>query len=389
MNDLYSVRMRASSGDEHISGAERIVPEKKIQEITAEIVGRALTHERGRPDTINISIESIDSREIVSLPALPITTIEVPGHSKGRERAIDELARAGVSEAAARSALAAITAGAAAPGRNMRGAMIMDAVTGERLEPDRLRGIRTRHVDYGECFLPELVALLRERGLDGTHIKEALALATKIANAPFSVAELCISDDPGYVTGYVASKEHGYVRITRLKEPGDPYGGRTFFVDGSRFELGKYIGYMREAPMLITGPVEIKNSDNAESTFEPSPPTPLPDVLKRTSHYRRLRTVEARDGVKATIEGKQYTLFCSNDYLGLSTHPAVKAAAGTAINDAGSGSGSAPLIAGHSKYHQKLQEDIARFKGAESSLLFGSGYLANIGLIQSLTDRDG
>ncbi len=396
MNDLYSVRMRASAGDEHISGAERIVPEKEIHSIISELSSRAVTHERGRPDSITFSVDRVDPEKIIRPPALPITTIDVADADIGKERAIAELVRVGVSEIAARTALKVITEGGAASGVNMSGAMIIDARSGERLEPDRRRGIRARHVDYDKDFLPELSAILRERGLDKTHLKEALALATKVANAPYSIAELCISDDPGYVTGYVASPKYGYVRITKLKEAGNPMGGRAFFVDGSQFRMEQYLEYMRETPVLVGGPIQ------------PSPPAPLPQVergeklchserseesavehLKKKSLYRRLRIIDAQDGVKAVIEGKQYTLFCTNDYMGLASHPSVKAAAVAAINDTGSGSGSAPLIAGHSKYHGQLQQDIARFKGTEAALLFGSGYLANIGIIQSLADKGG
>ncbi len=390
MNDLYSVRMRASSGDVHISGAERIVPEKEVDAVISELASRAVTHERGRPDSITFSVDPINPEKIVRLSALPIATIEVANLNAGRELAMKELVRAGVSETAARIALKAITEGGAAPGVNMRGAMIIDAGSGERLEPDRRRGVRARHVDYDEDFLPELSAVLRERGLDKTHLKEALVLATKVANAPFAVAELCISDDPGYVTGYVASQKHGYVRITKLKAAGDPMGGRAFFVDGSQFRIEQYLEYMRETPVLVGGPEVI----NVGARFiAPAMGAincaPTLEDLKQKSLNRKLHTVASRDGVKAVIEGKQYTLFCSNDYLGLTSNPSVKAAAVAAINDAGSGSGSAPLITGHSKYHRQFQEDIARFKGTEAALLFGSGFLANIGLIQSLMDRGG
>jgi len=111
------------------------------------------------------------------------------------------------------------------------------------------------------------------------------------------------------------------------------------------------------------------------------------DGLKEKSLLRKLRTVESVRGTRAVVDGREYTLFCTNDYLGLSSHPAVCAAAKDAIDDAGFGSGSAPLIAGRSAYHEKLEQEIASFKRAETALLFGSGYLANTGLIPALASQ--
>jgi len=100
-----------------------------------------------------------------------------------------------------------------------------------------------------------------------------------------------------------------------------------------------------------------------------------------------MRTVESSDGVHAVVDGKTCILFCSNDYLGLSTHPKVKAAAIEAANAAGSGSGAAPLISGNTSWHKNLKEGIAAFKGTEDALLFGSGYLTNIGIIPALAQE--
>jgi 8-amino-7-oxononanoate synthase len=109
--------------------------------------------------------------------------------------------------------------------------------------------------------------------------------------------------------------------------------------------------------------------------------------LKEQGLLRALRTVEPSHGVKAVIDGCSYTLFCSNDYLGLSTHPDVRAAAKKAIDKTGSGSGAAPLISGNTYYHKTLKDDIAAFKGSDEAVLFGSGYLANIGIIPALAQK--
>ena len=76
--------------------------------------------------------------------------------------------------------------------------------------------------------------------------------------------------------------------------------------------------------------------------------------------------------------------FASNDYLGLTRHPAVRAAARTAIDDYGTGSGSARLIVGSRPVHTRLEERIAAWRGAEAAVLFTTGYAANLGVIATM-----
>ncbi len=99
---------------------------------------------------------------------------------------------------------------------------------------------------------------------------------------------------------------------------------------------------------------------------------------------RRLRLTESAPGPVVTIEGRPVILMAANDYLGLATHPALKQAAIDAVVRFGVGSGASRLISGTLPPHADLETALARFKGAEASLVFGSGYLANIGLIPAL-----
>ena len=249
---LFSIRMRASNGDTHISGAERIVGEGYINDVVSELISRAYTHERGIPTNINIAIDSLEGREILALPPLPVRSLNAADVAKGREIAVAELVRAGVSETAAISGMAAITAGNA-----IHGAIVMDPLSGKRLETGVAKGIRARAVDYDETFLPALNRELELAGLGNSRLADALALATKVASAPGSVAELCISDDPGYITGYIASLKYGYIRITPLKPKGDLAGGRVFFVDRDHFDIEAYTAYLRETPVLVSGELKI------------------------------------------------------------------------------------------------------------------------------------
>ncbi len=126
----------------------------------------------------------------------------------------------------------------------MRGAMLLDVDTLERLEPDKDRGIRATYMDITEGETDDRT--------EKNHFKEALVLATKVANHPNIVGELCISDDPDYITGYFASKDMGYVRITKLKEMGSADGGRIFLYRGDRKNVSDCIRYLEKQKVLVS-----------------------------------------------------------------------------------------------------------------------------------------
>ncbi len=98
----------------------------------------------------------------------------------------------------------------------------------------------------------------------------------------------------------------------------------------------------------------------------------------------KVSTLQGPSTPWCTINGKRALMFCSNNYLGLSNHAAVKQAAIEAINTHGAGSGSVRPIAGSMDIHQLLEEKLARFKGAEASLVYQTGFAANSGLIPQL-----
>lgn len=103
--------------------------------------------------------------------------------------------------------------------------------------------------------------------------------------------------------------------------------------------------------------------------------------------YRRVRTRLGEQGVNVILDGKAMRSFCSNDYLGLASHPAIKKAFIDAVNKEGVGSGAAHLLSGHSRYHQQLEEALAEFTGQQRVLLYSSGYQANLGVIDGLLSR--
>lgn len=106
--------------------------------------------------------------------------------------------------------------------------------------------------------------------------------------------------------------------------------------------------------------------------------------LERAGLYRRLRRVEGDAGPEVIVDGKQVLNLCSNNYLGLAGHPALRAAAKAAIDRYGCGSGASRLISGNLALCEELEEKIASFKRTEAALVFSSGFQANVGLLAAL-----
>jgi glycine C-acetyltransferase/8-amino-7-oxononanoate synthase len=106
--------------------------------------------------------------------------------------------------------------------------------------------------------------------------------------------------------------------------------------------------------------------------------------LERLGLTRRLRLLSGPQGPTVLIDGRPLLLLCSNNYLGLADHPRVREAAADAAMRWGVGAGSSRLVSGTMTIHGRLEEQLAEFKGSEACVLFGSGYLANIGVIGAL-----
>jgi glycine C-acetyltransferase/8-amino-7-oxononanoate synthase len=108
------------------------------------------------------------------------------------------------------------------------------------------------------------------------------------------------------------------------------------------------------------------------------------EELAELGLHRRMRMISGPQGPRVVLDGKPVLLLCSNNYLGLADHPRVREAAADAAMRWGVGAGASRLVSGTMTVHRRLEERIADFKGTEASLLFGSGYLANVGVISAL-----
>ena len=247
---LYSVKMRSAQGGahelggRHISGAERILPGDQLDYAVLTMLHRAREHERGCADFISLKVEEIKPQEIIYKPLLAFSTCKAATAAEGHRAAVNELVHAGVNINAAARGLAMLNGLT----DSMRGAMVLDAESGLRIDGMGERGVRASKMDCVDSRGYD--EYLQQTGLTGDHVREALVLASKVAGAEGMVAELCWSDDPNYVTGYVASPLYGYRRIPVMKERGNGVGGRIFFVRPGT-DVAKLINYLEEQVVLI------------------------------------------------------------------------------------------------------------------------------------------
>ncbi len=369
MDKLYSVKMRASSGGAHVSGAEKIVPEAALRACADALLERAMRHAKGKPDFINIKCEATPAEEILHLEALPVSTQEAKDAEEGLALMEARLRDLGVADP---HEVVRILREECA---GMRGAILLDVDTLERLEPDRVRGVRATFMDDAQSASKPFSALKN-------HYAEAIVLATKVVNAPGVVGEICISDDPDYVTGYIASKSIGYVRISRLKELGSSNGGRVFLYGGSKEKVAETIEFLERrhvlvdrVPELQTAIVRKSKTARIESALE---------ELKERNLHRKEIVLESAQSARVAHEGRVMLMFASNDYLDLANEPGVRQAAADAALKFGAGSGGSRLTTGTMTLHKNLERLLADFKGTDDAILFDTGYMANVGAISAL-----
>lgn len=240
MSELYSVRMRAAQGGphekggHHISGAERIVKLEEVGTIAQSLADRALHHSKGTADFINITVDLIPPEKITYIDCLKVEEHKTSSISESHQLAIDLLDDPAISKTAVHKAISMLKR----LDRSMRGAMLVDAITGERLDTGD-RGVRVSHMDSFDSHALG----------DNEHMREALVLASKVQSADGIVGELCWSDDPDYTVGYVACNGV-YHRLPNMKEFGSDIGGRVFFVR-SDIDSESVIEYLERTPVLV------------------------------------------------------------------------------------------------------------------------------------------
>ncbi len=110
-------------------------------------------------------------------------------------------------------------------------------------------------------------------------------------------------------------------------------------------------------------------------------------VLETRGLRRTRRVMSTPQSARVIVDGREYTAFCSNDYLGLAADPRLAAAVRAGVDRYGVGAGASHLILGHSAAHHELEAALAAFTGLPRALLFSSGYMANMGIVSALAGR--
>jgi glycine C-acetyltransferase/8-amino-7-oxononanoate synthase len=109
--------------------------------------------------------------------------------------------------------------------------------------------------------------------------------------------------------------------------------------------------------------------------------------LEELGVYRRMRMVSGPQGPRVVLDGRPVLLLCSDNHLGLADHPRVREASADAAMRWGAGAGAPRPGAGTMTLHRRLEERLADFLGTDAALLFGSGYLTNLGVVPALAER--
>lgn len=379
----YSIRMRAAqggpheNGGRHISGAERIVAKDELTSTASELIARALHHSKGEADFIRITVDAIPPETIHYIPCLHIDGTRSTTPAETHETAIRLLGTHGISEKAVRIALHTLLS------RNttMRGAMIINCETGERLDTLGDRGVRVSHMGFADPY--EAANRLAAMGFTGDHINEALVLASKVLAAPGVVGELCISDDPDYVTGYV-SYGATYHRLSPIKEAGNPFGGRLFFVKPGT-DLAALRHYLEQETLLVDSPTvtPTKATPSSHTALQQELQQDLDDLTARAV-YRTVTTYTPINGARAIANGHTYLMMTTNNYLGLAQSQALRDGATKAVKTYGTGSGGSRLLSGSFPLFQELEQALAQLKHTEAALVFNTGYMTNVGVISAL-----
>ena len=207
---------------------------EKVGAIAQSLADRALHHSKGTADFINITVDLIPPEKIRYIDCLKVEEHKTSSISESHQLATELLQGPNISETAVLKAISLLKS----LDKCMRGAMLVDTITGERLDTGD-RGVRVSHMD---SFDSESLG-------ENEHMREALVLASKVQSAQGIVGELCWSDDPDYTVGYVACNGV-YHRIPNMKKLGSHIGGRVFFVQ-PEIDRESVIEYLEKAPVLV------------------------------------------------------------------------------------------------------------------------------------------
>lgn len=221
---MYSIKMRSSQQNEHISGAETICCKAEINDILLSFFKKGFNHENGEVDFLNLKVEKVTS---------PLTAIQSLPIYDNNNNIYDLALQVNLSQDVLQKAWSYIE-----DNNNYSGAIILSANNGQRLDDTELRGIRVTN------FMFDSQHNYNDR------VQDAIAIASCINRFTGVIAELCVSDDLNYTTGYFATTSSGYHRIKNIKQTGSRHGGRVIFVDDT-LNLDAYRNFLETLPKKV------------------------------------------------------------------------------------------------------------------------------------------
>ncbi len=245
--------MRIHQEGTHLSGAEELVPAQELEHVLASFSKRLLPHAFNNPTHPPqqiVTIDPVSKGDIQRKSLLPVQFLESPSceeSAKGLQELLESLLPEGQAESILEIFRKEIME---TPPRH--GALLVTSRGRPFLEAGTT-GIRTTHLGCDPSLRKAL-----EENLDHFLAKpnhrfiDALVLASKVLASESVLLEICVSDDPSYTTGYMASRLFGYVRIPHMKKPGIPKGGRLYVVSPT-VHLPTLLRELRETPVLFDG----------------------------------------------------------------------------------------------------------------------------------------
>ena len=227
-------------GGQHISGAECITIEDDLKKDVLNLLNRALNHPKGKSDFINISIQKIHDASLIKyINPLEITTVDKSHNPMYPNLILEKLGFTSDKIEKALNSLFSL--------KNIKGALI---ISFDDYIEFKDQVVRCSNIDYHMELKEDLNKFLNNNNFLGKYLKDALCLSSKICNDENVICELCISDDKEYTTGYISSKELGYIRIKNFKPINHKYGGRIIFIKNKE-KLNETLEYLKKEPVLI------------------------------------------------------------------------------------------------------------------------------------------
>lgn len=246
----FSIRMRIQQDGRHVSGGEDLVAAKNLNGTLTRLASRLLPFSDESPPPQQIlTIDPISPSTIRQGTLLPVRSLESSGSEETRralflilESILDGPLAELVLESFERNILGC-------PSRN--GALLMNE-RGEILNDSRNEGVRTTHLGCLPSLRKSLEDMAFRSLIKPSHrFSDAIILASKVLMADPVLLEICASDDPGYQTGYIASRTTGYIRIPHIKLVGIPTGGRLYLVKQGT-NIKELMVFLRETPVLFS-----------------------------------------------------------------------------------------------------------------------------------------